>query len=57
MEVVENDNQLIQEINFYKINISVKTTEPSYEEFINIYTELNNLYHERVKTIEKNRKL
>lgn len=57
MEVVENDNQLIQEINFYKISIGVKTTEPSYEEFINIYTELNKLYHERVKTIEKNRKL
>ena len=51
MEVVENDNQLIQEINFYKISIGVKTTEPSYEEFINIYNELNQLYHDRVKTI------
>jgi len=34
---VENDNQLIEEINFQKIRISVETKTPTHEGFNSVY--------------------
>ena len=56
-EVVENDNKLIEEINYLKIRIRVESKGISEESFMAIYKELSELYRLRVKEIEKNRKL
>jgi hypothetical protein len=46
---VENDNQLIEEINFHKIKIAVDTKVPTSEGFMSVYKELKELYEVRVK--------
>ena len=52
-----NDNQLIQEINYHKIKVGVETKTPTYEGFQSYHKEWNQLYHNRVKEVEKKRKL